>query len=140
MNKKIKMDFTGGIDRKERHFRWDVEKSPESSEGRELLRYHLITVDNKNLKGNIERLIKNMQDKDIINHFFDQVGVSVTGKVKDTNLNYLYECYDSDCSPKYFDFNGVATKVKRDGRLHGGEFIQVQDYLERTFGPNNLND
>ena len=92
-------------------------------------------IDNKNLEGKMEKILKNCNDASIINFSFDEVD-RVEGEVTGTDLNYLYVSYDSVCTPKYVSFKGVAEKSRRDSNLIGRKVIPVKDYLKRTYGPN----
>jgi hypothetical protein len=124
------------IKRDERHLRWDWEPSPNRSEDRGLIRYHFVSIDDRNPKGNIERLLKNMQGKSVINHSFEEIE-NVIGSLRDSDLKYVYNCYDSECTPDYVSFEGVSNRIKKDENLSGRKFILVKDYLERIYGPND---
>ena len=85
-----------------RHIMWNWEKSPEE----ELVRYHIIVVNDKNRKGIMNEIIGQFQK---VSSGIECIRTR-EGNVKNSKLKYLFESYDSSLSPsvivKAFALNG----------------------------------
>ena len=115
--------------KKERHIRWNWEKSPDNSDS---ARYHFIVVDDKNRDMTMNSLVERISKKGIVNSPVELIRTR-GGKIKDSDLFYLFESYDSQI--KTTGFLGLGKPVKRDlnlkERVRSG--YSIEDYVEITY-------
>lgn len=97
------------VHKKERHFRWNWEISPDQFNG---VRYHLIPVDDKGREATIGKVLEQIQKYGAVKRIR-----SYEGDVKGTKLKFLLESYDTDVSPRMIDFTKLRKPVKRDDQL-----------------------
>ena len=118
---------------KDRHVRWNVEESPESFEGHELVRYYFVIQDDKYRKGKVERILDNINEKSIIHFSFEEKD-RLEGKAIGTDYRYLFVSYDSTAPLEFLSFEGVSKNVKRDRNLVARARGDIKDYIRRIYG------
>ena len=133
MNKKIsKIIKTQKFKFRERHVRWNWEKSPASTEDRKFVRYHFVVVDDRFRENKLIQIISNFQNKTIMNYPFDEVR-KVEGKFANTNFRYLFVSYDTEYSPKLLNFKKVSENIKRDSDLKERKIGSIESYISKLY-------
>ena len=119
------------ISDKERHIRWNIEKSPENMIMDSLSnRYHFVIVDDKN------REIRARMIAEDLSKISPIISVrNVEGKVKDTRFRYLFVSYDSPASQETLNFSKLKKFLKRDYDLRERIKIglNVEDYVANLY-------
>mgnify|MGYP001570023190 CR=1 FL=1 len=119
------------VKRTERHIRWNWEVSPDSPES---ARYHFIVVDDKNREMTMNSLIGRISNAGITNSPVELIRTR-QGKVKMSELRYLFNSYDSPL--KIGGFLGISKPVKRDPelkeRIKSG--LSIEQYVENEYNP-----
>lgn len=119
--------------RTERHIRWNWEPSPDNPG---LVRYHLVVVDDKDRDIIMNSLLEKISRAGIINSSIKLIRTK-QGKVKGSELRYLFQSYDSKI--KMGGFLGINKPVRRDPELN--ERIKsgssIGQYVEDTYNPSN---
>ena len=112
--------------KKSRHIRWNWEKSPNSEE---LVRYHVVVVDDKG------------REK-IRNQIFEQLqkvssGIEIIrereSKVIGSKFKYLFSTFDTVLSPEMIDFTKIRKPIKRDFDLVERKRGSVEDYVSSIY-------
>lgn len=97
------------ISNKERHLRWNCENSPDEME---MLRYHLVVVDDKNRSQAIQKIVEQFAS------FSPVILVrSLEGRVRNSRFRYKFVSFDSNTSPDFIDLSRAGKPVKRDSCL-----------------------
>lgn len=104
----------GRVNKKERHVRWNWEKSPADPD---FVRYHFVIVDDKDRKGKIRKIIDSISSEISSTYSFIFIR-SVEGKVEGTDFRYLFESYDTYYSPNLLNMNVLFKKNIRDKDLY----------------------
>jgi hypothetical protein len=102
------------VKKKERHVRWNWEKSPDNLD---FARYHFVVVDDKDRKGKIRKIIDSISSEISSSYSFIPIR-SVEGKVGGTEFRYLFETYDTYYSPNLLNMNVLFKKNVRDKDLY----------------------
>lgn len=103
-----------------RHIMWNWEKSPEE----ELVRYHIIVVNDKNRKGIMNEIIGQFQK---VSSGIECIRTR-EGNVKNSKLKYLFESYDSSLSPSVIDWVKFKS-VKRNKDLYERQRGNIENYV-----------
>ncbi len=119
---------------KDRHVRWNWEKSPSDKnyEDKILVRYHFVITGDRFLEEKLERLQLNFQDKSIISHSFEEIR-RLKGKFLDTGLDYLFVSFDTEYPYSFISFEGISKNIKRDSDLRERKVLKIEDYVERLY-------
>jgi hypothetical protein len=119
------------VKRKERHVRWNWEKSPEEMNS---VRYHFVIVDDKNRKAKIRKILDSIASGISSSYSFTPIR-SVEGKVEGTELRYLLESFDTYYSPTLLKMNVLFKKNVQDKDLYerAKKNDSIEDYVEGLF-------
>ncbi|MFH1311074.1 MAG: hypothetical protein ABIH65_01575 [Nanoarchaeota archaeon] len=115
------------IHRTDRHIRWNWEVSPENSNK---VRYHFIVVDDKKRDMTMNSLIEQISSIGIIHSPITKIRQR-EGKVKDSDMFYLFHTYDSRILLKRF--SGTKKLVRRDFDLKERVRGSIEKYVERMY-------
>ena len=116
------------ISRDSRHIRWNAHRSPDDEL---LMRYHFVVVDDKHRREIMDALLKQISDVGSI----VPVRQNITGAVKDSKLQYLFESFDSRANSNSINPSRIGKPVVRDPELYerrGTNGIEI--YVARLFG------
>ncbi len=102
-----------------RHVRWNWEESPDDSQ---LVRYHVIVVDDRDREGIFRRVTDRIQKYSWLKLVRD-----TDGKVKNSRLLYLFRSFDTPLAPREIDWSRVSENVKRDPKLYEREVGNIED-------------
>ena len=117
---------------KDRYIKYNWEKSPESIEGAEKVRYHFIIVNDRFRESKLDKLISNFHEKSIMNYVFEEVR-RIEGKVFGTDYRYLFVSYDTIYTPQFLNFSGISKNVKRDFDLRERKKGTSEDYVSSLY-------
>ncbi|HPD81570.1 MAG TPA: hypothetical protein PK357_00540 [Candidatus Pacearchaeota archaeon] len=123
----------GKINKKERHIRWNWEKSPDDFE---LVRYHFVVVDDKDRKGKIRKILDSISSEISSSYSFVEIR-SVEGKVEGTDFRYLFESYDTFYSPTLLNMNKLFKNAFKDKDLYERKRRNVEDYVADRYSNNS---
>jgi hypothetical protein len=115
--------------KKDRHVRWNWEKSPDDFD---LVRYHFVIVDDKDRKGKIRKILDSIK-KEVPNYSFVPIR-SVEGKVEGTDFRYLFESYDTYYSPSLLNMNKLFKNSIKDKDLYERKKGNIEDYVSNLYG------
>ena len=96
------------------HTRYNIEKSPDNPE---MVRLHLVVVDDKDRDVKIAQILHNTLKRSIVSYPFEPIRQDIEGKVGDSGLRYLFETYDTKYSPEFIKPEEVSKNVVQDPRL-----------------------
>lgn len=109
----------------ERHVRWNWEPSPDLYDG---VRYHFIVVDDKNRGVTLNKITEQIKRLGML------ISIrQVEEKVRNSNMRYLFESYDSDIAPREINFSRLKKKIKRDYNLAERKIGSIEDYAARIY-------
>lgn len=136
MNKiKIK---PSGLRKDQRHFRWNWEKSPDNFHMNDpMARYHFLFVDDSNfdIKKGLDRVLSQISAL--------HPGVipirEVKGNVNNSGMKYTLATYDTVISPISINFGDVGLPYNKDEQLKERKVLSIIDYVERLYGPSEIN-
>jgi hypothetical protein len=112
--------------RRSRHIRWNWEQSQDN---RELIRYHIVVVDDKNRGGVMNKFLDQIQKVSSGLEKIREYG----GKVADSNLRYLFGSYDTVVAPKEIDWTKISKSIKKDGDLRERVRGNIEDYVANLY-------
>lgn len=114
--------------KRERHIRWNWEKSPDNFG---LVRYHFIVVDDKDRDMTMNRILEELTEKSGCSLIYIR---SRTGKVSDCGLRYFFQTYDCSTNPSKIDFTKLHKPIKRDLNLKERVVGTIDNYVESVYG------
>jgi len=117
------------FDSKARHIRWNHEQSPDNPE---LVRYHIIIVDDKDREGKLTKTLRTMQEKVAMNYSFEEIR-KTEGQFVGTEYRYLFVSYDTAYSPKLFGPSEVSKNLKQDSALRERKRGNIEDYVANLY-------
>ena len=105
----------------ERHIRWNWERSPDDDD---MVRYHIVVVDDKDRPGIVRRILEQLQECSSV------IPVRTTeGKVKGTEFRYLFESYDAPVAPKMISWEQVSKRIIKDSDLRERTKGNIENYV-----------
>ncbi|HKL23197.1 MAG TPA: hypothetical protein VJ895_00430 [Candidatus Nanoarchaeia archaeon] len=117
--------FSKKLSYKERHVRWNWEKSPEG----DFVRYHFVVVDDRFRRAKMNQILESLTE---VNYGAERIR-SEEGKVEGTKFRYLFESYDSRTAPSFLKLDNLRAKRDKDllERKKGSIENYVADIYER---------
>ena len=112
--------------RKSRHMRWNWEKTPSSEE---LVRYHVVVVDNKGRERIRNQIFEQLQQ---VSSGIEMIRER-EGKVKGSPYRYLFSTFDTVLGPEVIDFTKIRKPIKRDIDLVERKRGTIEDYVSRLY-------
>ncbi|MFA5857242.1 MAG: hypothetical protein WC867_07805 [Candidatus Pacearchaeota archaeon] len=117
------------IRKNSRHLRWNWHLTDEiDSDGRNYLRYHFVVVDDRNREGILGKILENLA------RYSEAIQIRrEDGKVKDSDLRYLFCSYDSLIKPEMINWSNINKPIKRDLDLRERKIGNIEDYVASLY-------
>jgi len=117
-----------GISDRDRHVRWNCEKSEYDSER---VRYPFVVVDDRDREGTMMKIIEQLS---AVSSGVERIRC-VGGKVKGTKLRYLFESFDSSVASENISWHKIGKPIKRDRDLWERKGnLSIEDYVFGIYG------
>jgi len=121
-----------GVRRNSRHVRWNWEMSEDAtgdtSSDRDSVRYHFVIVDDKNREGILAKIEGDLQRCGNIVYARRK-----EGKVRNSELRYLFVSFDSVVAPKMIRWKRVKRPVKPDDNLVERKKGNIETYVSNLY-------
>jgi hypothetical protein len=110
------------------HFRIGWEPSPDYNK---MLRYHAVSVDYDRIRTEIKmhQFMKELSKLGPIN----PIRQPRKGKISGTNLEYMFQTFDSEINPNEINFSQLGKRVIKDGKFCERLVGKIEDYVERIY-------
>lgn len=112
------------------HFRIGWELSPDYDK---MLRYHAVAVDygRINIQAKMKKLMEELSKIGPVN----VIRQPKIGKIKYSELEYLFQTFDSEINPNEINFSRLGRTVIKDSQFCERIRGKIEDYVERIYNP-----
>ncbi len=124
-----KLTKKGKIMPEGRHMLYNWETSPNDPE---MVRLHIVIVDDKDRDEKLKRMVDLFSNATIIKYPFEIIR-KIEGKVLGTKYRYLFVSYDTLYNPNLINFSKVSKNPIKDSSLKEKKKGKIEDYIERIY-------
>ena len=121
--KKINPKNIKYISKKNRHIRWNWERSLDDQE---LVRYHVVVVGDKKIEQPIDNILQQINSSMSPSI---QLIREIRGDVGDSKFKYLLKSFDTPVSPTEIDWTKTNLPRRKDKNLYERKRGNIEDYV-----------